>query len=192
MHTRVISSEGVEDPIQSDPLTGNERQTDIRFNENHGDPNDKKMLISYEACRSLPLLFVRVLVIEHADARLWDILAERFPSITSITCLSERAILHSPMDGNMILSIVPVRAFPKLVFLKLHEFRLQVEARAGVEVLKWLFMRKDAGVTVERLVLERCHPSDAWLAAARVIAVHVEVVECDCYGCRNRQRVNVE
>jgi hypothetical protein len=122
----------------------------------------------------------------------WEILAERFPSITSITCLNERAILHSPTDRNTILSIALVRTFPRLAFLKLREFRLQIEARAGVEVLEWVRMRKEAGVPVERLVLERCHPCDRWLAAARDIIEHVEVVECNCYGCRNRQRVNVE
>jgi len=150
------------------------------FKDTHRHVNDKQMLVSYEACRSLPLLFVRVLVIELADARLWEILAERFASITSITCIYDGAILHSPMNGNTTLSIAPVRAFPKLAFLKLCGIRLGVEARHGgdatVGFLKWLRMRKEAGVPVERVVLDRCSLCDTWLAAARGIVEHVEVV----------------
>ena len=190
VHTRVISSEAasVEAPIQSDP--GTERHTDLFFQSRNV---HKEMLLSYEACGALPLLFVRVLVIERADARLWEILAERFPSITSITCLSERPILHSSTNGNTISSIAPVRAFPKLASLELRKIPLQVEASAAsVEVLKWLRMRKEAGVPVERLVSKCCHPCDTWLAAARGIVEHVEVVECNCYDCRYRQRVTVE
>ena len=190
VHIRVISSEApsVEAPIQSDP--GTERHTDLLFKcrDVHNE-----MLVSYEACRSLPLLFVRVLVIERANARLWAILAERFPSITNITCLGEDAIFHRPRNGNTISSIAPVRAFPKLACLELRNISLQVEASAAcVEVLKWLRMRKEAGVPVERLVLERPHTCSTWLAAARGFVGRVEVVECDCYGCRNRQRVSVE
>ena len=146
------------------------------------------MLVSYEACDLLPSLFVRVLVIERADARLWAILAERFPSITSITCLSDDAILHNPRNGDTLLFITLVRAFQKLAFLKLSRIRL--EARAGEEVLKWLRMRKEARVPVNQLVLERCHPCSTWLAAVRGIIEHVEVVESRepyCSSCRTRQ-----
>ena len=176
MHTRVISSEApsAEAPTLSDP--GTERHTDLFFQ------RDDKMLASHEACAALPSLFVRVLVIDRADARLWEILAERFPSITSITCLIEDAILHRPRNGNTISSIAPVRAFPKLASLELRKISLQDETSAGsVEFLKWLRMHKEAGVPVRRLALKCCHPCDTWLAAAQGIVEHAEVVECDCY-----------
>ena len=186
VHTRVMSSEGVEVPIQSDSGTGTEKHTDLCFKDTHSDVNDNQMLVSYEACRSLPLLFVRVLVIEDADAILWEILAERFPSITSITCLGENAFIHSPMNGNTSSSIPPVRAFPKLEFLKLYWIRLGVETCDGEDasagLLKWLRMRKEAGVPVERLVLERCRPPDTWLSAARDFVEHVEVAEKKTWG----------
>ena len=166
VHTRVISSGDAEAPIQSDP--GTERCTDLRFKDSLRYENDKKMkmLVSHEVCHSLLLLFVRVLVVEQADAGLGDILAEqRFPSITGITCLGEDAFVHGSTNGNTSLSIAPVRAFPKLVFLKLYGIRMGVEARKGddatVGFLKWLRTRKEAGVSVERLVFDRCDPGDA-------------------------------
>jgi hypothetical protein len=184
VHTSVISSEApsVVAPIQSVP--GTERHTDLCFQ-----CDDKEeMLTSYGVCGALPLLFVRVLVIGRADARLWTILAERFPSITSITYLSEGAFLHRPRNGNTILSIVPVRAFPKLATLKLHTIPLGFEGSdTSVEILRWLRERKERGVPVERLILIRCHPCDAWLAAARGITEHIEVVECDCNDCTYRR-----
>jgi hypothetical protein len=49
---RVHTSEGV---IRSDPLGGTERQTVLCFNENHSDPDDKKMPnIMGNSCRTLP------------------------------------------------------------------------------------------------------------------------------------------
>ena len=111
MHTRVISSEGVEAPIQPDP--GTERHTDLCFEDNPRDLNDKKMLVSYEVCRFLPLLFMRVLVIKRSDTRLWEILAEHFPFVASITCLRERAILHKPNGQQHNLIYRTCQSIPK-------------------------------------------------------------------------------
>jgi hypothetical protein len=184
VHTSLISSDApsVETPIQSEP--GTERPTDLYFPYFGDNREMKEMLVSYKVCGLLPLLFVRVLVIERADARLWAILAERFPSITSITCLSLRAILRRPRRGDTI-SIAPVRAFPKLASLKLCKISLQVEENAAsVEVLNWLRMRKEASVPVERLILECRHMCSTWLAAARGIVEHVEVAKCKERYCR--------
>jgi hypothetical protein len=62
VHTRVISSEGMEAPIQSGPRTETCAHS-------HATDKKTKMLVSHEVCRSSPFPFVRVLVIEHADAR---------------------------------------------------------------------------------------------------------------------------
>jgi hypothetical protein len=166
-------------PTQSGP--GTERQIDLGFkrffrgNFHRWDQDDNRMVISYEVCNLLPPLFVRTLVIEDADAALWGMLADRFPSITSITCLSERAIFRTKRDGVLFEELD--MAFPNLKFLKLCQILLQdhgVESNLACTVLRWLRRRKKIGLPIERLVLQDCRPSITWLDAARGMVECVE------------------
>jgi hypothetical protein len=180
VHIHVASRKtlSLEVPTQSGP--GTDRYIDLRFkrfyrgNFHHWDQDDNRTIISHEACNLLPPLFVRTLVIEDADAALWGRLADRFPSITSITCLSKSAIFHTTRDGVLFEELV--MAFPNLEFLKLYQISLyDVKSDlVGRTVLRWLRRRKEIGLPIERLVLQDCQPSITWLDAARGIVECVE------------------
>jgi len=183
VHIHVASRKtlSLEVPTQSGPRT--ERYIDLRFkrfyrgNCPRWDQDDNRTIISHEACSLLPPLFVRTLVIEDADAALWGMLADRFPSITSITCLSKSAIFRTTRDGVLLFEAL-VMAFPNLEFLKLYQISLyDVKSDSdlvGRSVLRWLRRRKEIGLPIERLVLQDCRPSITWLDAARGMVECVE------------------
>jgi hypothetical protein len=180
IHVAARKTLSLEVPTQSGP--GTERYIDLRFKRFYSGnlyrwhQDDNRTMISYEACNLLPPLFVRTLIIEDADAALWGMLADRFPSITSITCLSKNAIFCTTTDGVLFEELDT--AFPNLEFLKLklsHILRYDVESDLeGRAILRWLQRRKEIGLPIKRLVLRDCRPSNTWLDAARGMVESVE------------------
>ncbi|KAI0262805.1 hypothetical protein BC834DRAFT_890353 [Gloeopeniophorella convolvens] len=128
-----------------------------------------KATIFRAACRALPPLFARTLIVE--DPELWDDLAERFPSARVITCCtsapaSTLCLILSPPEGGPVV-------FPELQELRLWSIR---GAGVGESLLSALRARKEQGLAIRKVIFDSCTMDDIDIDAICEVVdyVHVE------------------